>query len=76
MKIGLFKHLDEDVHEERRLISQDNELTKSSVIVVQDLIKEFEKRKSKFNSKRTYLAVNYLNFHVQKRACFGLLGIE
>jgi ABC-type oligopeptide transport system ATPase subunit len=54
----------------------DNETANASVILVQDLVKQFEKRKSKSTSQRIYLAVNHLNFHVQKRACFGLLGIE
>ncbi|CAF4216122.1 unnamed protein product, partial [Rotaria sordida] len=65
---------DEDVRRERQLILHDNETTKSSVIVVGDLVKEFKEGKSKSNDKSTYLAVNHLNFHVQKRACFGLLG--
>ncbi|CAF1240137.1 unnamed protein product [Adineta steineri] len=61
-------HLDEDVRREREMILQDNEITKSSVILVRDLIKQFKKRKS------IYTAVDHLNFHVHKRACFGLLG--
>ncbi|CAF0750661.1 unnamed protein product [Adineta steineri] len=61
-------HLDEDVRRERESILQDNETTKSSVILVRDLIKQFKKRKS------IYTAVDHLNFHVHKRACFGLLG--
>ncbi|CAF4304068.1 unnamed protein product [Rotaria sp. Silwood2] len=66
--------LDEDVRQERQTILQDNETKTSSVIVVEDLVKQFKKRKSKSNEKQNYLAVNHLNFHVQKRACFGLLA--
>ncbi|CAF1258424.1 unnamed protein product [Rotaria sp. Silwood1] len=66
--------LDEDVRRERQLILQDNEMSKTSVIVVEDLVKKFTKRKAKSSGKQNYLAVNHLNFHVQKRACFGLLG--
>jgi len=46
----------------------------ASVILVRDLVKQFKKRKSKSSGNRIYLAVDHLNFHVQKRACFGLLG--
>ncbi|UJR09005.1 hypothetical protein I4U23_013254 [Adineta vaga] len=67
-------HLDEDVRRERQLILQDNETTNTSVILVRDLVKRFKKRKSKARAERDYLAVNHVNFHVKKSACFGLLG--
>jgi ABC-type oligopeptide transport system ATPase subunit len=51
-------------------------MTTSSVILVRDLVKQFQKRKSKSSGKQIYMAVNHLNFHVQKRACFGLLGMK
>jgi ABC-type glutathione transport system ATPase component len=66
--------LDEDVRRERQLISHDNETTKSSVVLVKDLVKTFKKRKTKSSGNRIYTAVDHLNFHVQTRACFGLLG--
>ncbi|CAF5225844.1 unnamed protein product, partial [Rotaria magnacalcarata] len=67
-------NLDEDVKLERRLILQDNPIATESVIVVKDLVKAFNSEKKQSNGDRVYLAVNHLNFHVQKRACFGLLG--
>lgn len=66
--------MDEDVRVERQLISEDNDVTRESVIVVKDLVKRFKRKKTKSNDDRFYLAVDHLNFHVQKRACFGLLG--
>lgn len=56
------------------MILDDNETTTSSVILVRDLVKQFKKKKSKSTGNQIYFAVNHLNFHVQKRACFGLLG--
>lgn len=53
---------------------RNNQATQGSVVVVQDLIKQFEKKISKSSGRQIYLAVNHLNFYVQKRACFGLLG--
>jgi ABC-type antimicrobial peptide transport system ATPase subunit len=44
------------------------------VILVRDLIKQFDKRNGKASRRSTYTAVDHLNFNVQKRACFGLLG--
>ncbi|CAF2146243.1 unnamed protein product [Rotaria magnacalcarata] len=67
-------NLDEDVKLERRLILQNNPIATESVIVVKDLVKAFNSKKKQSNGDRVYLAVNHLNFHVQKRACFGLLG--
>ncbi|CAF1233873.1 unnamed protein product [Adineta ricciae] len=67
-------HLDEDVRRERQLLQQDNETTKASVILVRDLVKRFQKKRGKSNSKQDYFAVNHVNFHVKQRACFGLLG--
>jgi ABC-type oligopeptide transport system ATPase subunit len=58
------------------ILNDPRTLENSSVIVVRDLIKQFEKRKSKGNRRRLYTAVDHLNFYVQKGACFGLLGIE
>jgi len=56
------------------ILNDPRTLENSSVIVVRDLIKQFEKRKSKGNRQRLYTAVDHLNFYVQKGACFGLLG--
>lgn len=44
------------------------------MILVRDLIKQFRKRRNKSSDEETYLAVNHLNFYVQKKECFGLLG--
>jgi ABC-type oligopeptide transport system ATPase subunit len=51
-------------------------MTQASVILVQDLVKTFKKRKSKSTGDRIYFAVDHLNFHVKKKACFGLLGMQ
>ncbi len=75
-QICLFQNLDEDVQRERQLIMQGNAAVIGSVIVVKDLVKKFNTKKTKSNGNRVYLAVDHLNFLVQKRACFGLLGIE
>ncbi|CAF0884648.1 unnamed protein product [Didymodactylos carnosus] len=45
-----------------------------AVIYVQDLLITFEKRKEKSFRSQLYTAVDHLNFHVDKRSCFGLLG--
>jgi len=66
--------LDEDVRRERRLILENHASTNDAVILVRDLIKEFRKRQKKSSEEQMYLAVNHLNFYVQKRECFGLLG--
>ena len=74
MLIYFSQHLDEDVRRERNLVLGNNEITQSSVILVRDLAKRFEKKKGKSKEKRVYYAVDHLNFLVQRRACFGLLG--
>ena len=62
------QNLDEDVRSERDLVQ--NDITQSSVVVVRDLLKKFRKAKK----EPIYTAVDHLNFYVQQRACFGLLG--
>jgi len=66
--------LDEDVRQERQMILRNDQTISSAVIIVKDLIKKFKKKKSKDKTEQIYYAVNHVNFHVQKRACFGLLG--
>lgn len=66
--------LDEDVRHERDLILANDPSVSQSVVLVRDLIKKFEKRQKKSIKKREYIAVDHLNFHVQRRECFGLLG--
>ena len=56
------------------MILENHASTQQAVILVRDLIKEFKKRQKKSSEERMYLAVNHLNFYVQKRECFGLLG--
>ena len=72
--VCLLQHLDEDVRRERDLVLGNNELTQSSVILVRDLAKRFKKKKGKSKKKIAYYAVDHLNFLVQRKACFGLLG--
>ena len=74
--VCFLQHLDEDVRRERQTVLGDNETIQSSVVLVRDLVKKFEKKKFKSNANSTYYAVNHLNFQVQQRACFGLLGIS
>ncbi|CAF4744310.1 unnamed protein product [Rotaria sp. Silwood1] len=66
--------LDEDVRNERQLILNRNQLTKSAVVIVRDLVQEFKKRKEKSMTKRIHRAVDHLNFFVPSSSCFGLLG--
>lgn len=48
----------------------------SAIVVVQDLVKQFKKRKDNSFFQRQYTAVNHLNFYVPQGSCFGLLGIH
>ncbi|CAF3926709.1 unnamed protein product [Rotaria sordida] len=66
--------LDEDVRNERQLILNQSQLTKSAVVIVRDLVQEFKKRKEKSVEKRIHRAVDHLNFFVSPSSCFGLLG--
>ncbi|CAF1000356.1 unnamed protein product [Rotaria sordida] len=66
--------LDEDVRNERQLILNRSQLTKSAVVIVRDLVQEFKKRKEKSVEKRIHRAVDHLNFFVSPSSCFGLLG--
>jgi ABC-type oligopeptide transport system ATPase subunit len=63
------------VRDERQKILENHHSIQQSVVIVRDLIKEFVKPKGKSGRKK-YTAVDHLNFHVEKRACFGLLGKE
>ena len=47
----------------------------SAVIVVQDLVQQFKKRKDNSFFQHQYTAVNHLNFYAPQGSCFGLLGI-
>lgn len=49
--------------------------TRSAVVVIQDLVQMFMKRKEKSVFQQQYVAVDHLNFYVPQGACFGLLGI-
>ncbi|CAF3058575.1 unnamed protein product [Rotaria sp. Silwood2] len=68
--------LDEDVRNERQLILNRSQLTKSAVVIVRDLVQEFKKRKEKSVVKRIHRAVDHLNFFVSPSSCFGLLGVN
>jgi ABC-type oligopeptide transport system ATPase subunit len=46
----------------------------SAVVVLQDLVVTFKKRKEKSVFQRQYTAVDHLSFYVPQGSCFGLLG--
>lgn len=48
----------------------------SAVVVIQDLVQMFMKRKEKSVFQQQYTAVDHLNFYVSRGSCFGLLGIN
>lgn len=50
-------------------------LSSSAVVVVQDLVQQFKKRKDNSFFQHQYTAVNHLNFYALQGSCFGLLGI-
>jgi ABC-type multidrug transport system ATPase subunit len=56
------------------VLQESKSSTASTVILVRDLVQKFKKRKQKSLVRGVYTAVDHLNFHVAKRACFGLLG--
>jgi ABC-type glutathione transport system ATPase component len=56
------------------MILSKNAASISAVVVVQDLVHMFKKRKEKSFFQRQYTAVDHLNFYVQQGSCFGLLG--
>ena len=70
----IWQELDEDVRNERQMILNKSAPSTSAVVVVQDLVKQFKKRKDNSFFQRQYTAVNHLNFYALQGSCFGLLG--
>jgi ABC-type multidrug transport system ATPase subunit len=56
------------------MILNNGEPVRSAVVVLQDLVLTFKKRKEKSVFQRQYAAVNHLSFYVPQGSCFGLLG--
>jgi ABC-type uncharacterized transport system ATPase subunit len=46
----------------------------SAVVVIQDLVQMFMKRRDKSFFQQQYTAVDHLSFYVPQGSCFGLLG--
>lgn len=66
--------LDDDVRSERQMILNKSAPVSSAVVVVQDLVQQFKKRKENSFFQQPYTAVNHLNFYASQGSCFGLLG--
>lgn len=66
--------LDEDVRQERQFIVKRHPSTTSAVVIVEDLVQTFQRRKGKEERAPEQVAVNHLNFYVPQGSCFGLLG--
>jgi ABC-type glutathione transport system ATPase component len=56
------------------MILDKSEPSKSAVVLLQDLVLTFKKRKEKSVFQRQYTAVDHLSFYVPQGSCFGLLG--
>ncbi|CAM4954605.1 unnamed protein product [Rotaria socialis] len=68
------QQLDTDVRNERQLILNQSQSTSSAIVIVQDLVHEFQKPKDASSTTRIHRAVDHLNFFVPPSSCFGLLG--
>ncbi|CAF2249794.1 unnamed protein product [Rotaria magnacalcarata] len=68
------QQLDTDVRNERQLILNQSQSTSSAIVIVQDLVHEFQKPKEASSTTRIHRAVDHLNFFVPPSSCFGLLG--